>query len=328
MMTLYQSAMDARSKGDLSTAQELLHRSLVEDASDEVARRALGVVCFELNDFAETLKVLYPLLRTDTSDAELLTYYGISLKRVGRYNEAISVLEHANNIHSSSKIQSELVDAQRLAAMSTQDTSGSPPRQERGERLLAEDLDKTSPNIPSDKMRGALQFRWHRQPTSYWRLWLGIIFALGGIILLSAQVPHRIGYSSTFINVPNVDHYVSLALVLLTIAGILMAVAAVISALFTHYTVYEHRIDIRRGVMWQKLTPIWLYDITAVDMRRTLLLTLTHTASLEISYDAKESSQAHERIVAASSVEKMQHYLEKLQGDFLMERRAMKKIWI
>ena len=198
---------------------------------------------------------------------------------------------------------------------------GSPPRS------LADDLDKPLSDIPSAAMRGERQFVWHRRLTSYRRLWLGVLLVVAAIVASAVGLPHSLGSNVTNSNL-DLEAQINVGLDAVVVLGLLLLVFAVVSGRFTSYTVYEHRIDIKRGVFSQRSEPVWLYDISGLDMRRTPLMTLTGTASIEIELDGKAASPQKQRIVASGRANAMRSYLEKLQGDVVRERRAMKKMWI
>lgn len=337
MDVLYQSGMDAKSKGDLRTAQEFFQRALLQDPADDKVRLALGVTTLELGAAKQALDVLYPLVAKNLQDAELLTYYGIALKKIGRYDDAVRTLSRANSIQSSPRLQRELADSERLAANAASSDSLSslkyrnspdPPLAESNSPNppLAESLDKS--DISPEEMRGALKVEWRRRATSYLRLWLGGLLALGGLVLLLAGVPHAIGYSPSFYSVSNLHVYLTWAFALLLVIGLIMMVDAVLSAIYTRYTIYERRIDLATGVISRRQNPIWLYDITSIEFRQTPLLTLTFTASIEVNWDASEGTPRHQRIIGVAGKEAMRQYAEKLQTGALRERRAMKKMWV
>jgi TIR domain len=71
----------------------------------------------------------------------------------------------------------------------------------------------------------------HRNLAGYWRFWIGLLLIVAGGACLLSDVPHKVGYSHTFWNVPHADTYTQVALVALMILGALLLVGAVFSAM-------------------------------------------------------------------------------------------------
>jgi tetratricopeptide (TPR) repeat protein len=323
---LYQAALDAVSKGDQRAAQRLLRQALAQDPADDLSRRLLGITSFEQGDISECLEVLYPLLVAAPTDVELLTCYGLALSASGRYEDAIKMLSRADGIHSTPQLQASLAQVKSLASSSPPSGAASSfQRDASGPKLLAEELDGPSSSTPASEMRGALKTVWHRRAISYLRFWLGALFVLLAVFGGLAYQPDQGRGDTNNMAIPVGDW-----LAVLATFGAILCASAVVSGRFTRYTIYEHRLDLKRGVLFQRTNPIWLYDISGVELRRSPLLTLTGTASIDIDHDAaggkgrrKESS-----IVATGGIHKMTSYMEQLQGEVVRERRAMKKIWI
>lgn len=356
MSTLYEQALECRARGDLGKAIELLGRQVASEPEDQQSRLALGVVSIESGDAQGAVQTLHPVVVAHPHDAQLLKVYGIALRGVARYADAIKVFTRAQQIHPSPDLEQELGITTKLAQTEAS-TSGQAPlvpqpspaplpmypqatrslqpsapsrrQAERSDGSLAASLDTVRDDVSEpQEVRGDLKFAWHRQLRSYRRFWIGVVLIVAGILMKLGNVPSRGEDASKPWSVPRIGDHLDLLWMPVVAVGILVIVSAVISARFTRYRVYDHRIDFERGVLSQKRVPVWLFDITGVSMRRTPLLTLTRTAQIIIEYDAKEARPGRERLVATSGIREMAGFAESLQGDFLRERRAMKKLWI
>jgi tetratricopeptide (TPR) repeat protein len=329
---LYDQALAARTRGDLQGARQLLISYLQANTDDERARSALASVSIESGNPAEAVQVLHPLVARYPQNATLLARYGVALSKAGRHSDAIKVLTRANAIQGSAEIQRELDEAVRLSEQPIRPPArpDQPARTDQPVRKssLATDLDNgPDPGDRSDQVRGELQQLWHRRSSSYRRFWLGILILVVGAIALIVKIHNRKAPLSDF----SVSRFLKSAYAGLGLGlcfGVILLVTALISARFTRYKLYEHRIDFERGVLSQVRRPVWLFDITSVSLHRPPILTLTHTASIIVEHDTKAGKPSREKLVAIGGVAEMSAFVEQLQGISLRERRAMKKMWI
>jgi len=339
--TTYEQAMDARTNGDLSGAAELLRREVAANPADERTQFALGVVSIETGDAEQAVRTLHPLVVAHPDNAELLTFYAIALRGVRRYSDAIKVFRRANELRPSAELEEELRRTTRMHQQSTPvsgqqstpevRTNQQQPaaREDVPDGLLASQLDsgrRIGGSAP--EARGSVRHTWHRRVTSYRRFWLAAGLVISGVTLRLLGLPQPGPEASEPWSVPRLADHVDLVPLIAAAVGALLLLATVVSARFTRYRVYEHRIDFEKGVLSQRRRPVWLFDITGVSLRRTPLLTLTGTAQLVVEHDAKEGKPSRERMIATGSARAMAEYAESLQGEFLRERRAMKKLWI
>jgi hypothetical protein len=107
-----------------------------------------------------------------------------------------------------------------------------------------------------------------------------------------------------------------------------VALSSFVAGRCTRYSIYERRLDLKKGILSQDTEPIWVYDIVSLTVRRSPVLTLTGTASIEIDYEKGPSRPGHARMIAVGSYRHMTTLLEELQERSLHERRAMKKQFI
>jgi tetratricopeptide (TPR) repeat protein len=323
----YEQAVQARSRGDLHGARQLLLSQLQANTADERSRSALATVSIELGNPSEAVQVLYPLVAKYPQNAALLTRYGVALSKAGRHSDAIKVLTRANALHGNAETQQELDEAVRASTQGVQEVPPTAPPGRRGP--LATDLDSAAgPDGPSEQVRGELQKFWHRRSSSYRRFWLGMAVLATSAVYLLVKLANREGSDGEALSVSRVLNSSYLAPCLAVALGALLLVSALVSARFTRYKLYEHRIDFERGVLSQVRRPVWLFDVTAVSLLRPPLLTLTHTASIVIEHDTKAGKPSREKLVAIGGLGEMSAFVEKLQGISLRERRAMKKMWI
>ncbi len=342
MSTTYEQAMGARTNGDLAGAAELLRRELASNPADERNRFALGVISIETGDAEQAVRTLHPLVVAHPGNVELLKFYAVALRGVRRYHDAIKVFRRANELQPTAEVEEELqrttrlLDEQSTASVRTiqqQPVHAVPPAQaaapeEAPDGLLASHLDSgRSSGGRAPEMRGSLRHAWHRRVTSYRRFWLGAVLVLIGSTLKLLGVPNPAADASELWSARITAHADLVALTVLAV-GVLVLLATVVSARFTRYLVFEHRLDFERGILSQRRRPVWLFDITGISLRRTPLLTLTGTAQIVVEYDAKEGKPSRESLIATGGVRAMTDYAESLQGEFLRERRAMKKLWI
>lgn len=315
----------------------MLLSQLAAHADDERARSALAAISIESGNPAEAVQVLHPLVAKYPQNATLLARYGVALSKAGRHSDAIKVLTRANTIQGSPEIQRELDQAIRLSTQPPSPAAqpsnpAAPPvgsDQPVRKSSLATDLDSSSdPSERSEQVRGELQQLWHRRSSSYRRFWLGILILLVGAIAVIVKLHNRTAPISESMSVPRFLNSAYLPLGLGLVFGVLLLVTAVISARFTRYKLYEHRIDFERGVLSQVRRPVWLFDITSVSLQRPPILTLTRTATIIVEHDTKAGKPSREKLVAIGGVAEMSAFVEKLQGISLRERRAMKKMWI
>jgi membrane protein YdbS with pleckstrin-like domain len=347
MTTTYEQAMDARTNGNLAGAAQLLGREVAANPADERARFALGVISIETGDAEQAVRILHPLVVAHPDNAELLTFYAVALRGMRRYHDAIKVFKRANELQPAAEVEEELQRTRRMLTQQTdpaarttqQQPVHAPPAavpaapkaapEEVPDGLLASHLDsgRSFGNQPSE-VRGNLRHAWHRRLTSYRRFWLGAVLVLIGIVFMLLGIPHSGPEASEPWSVPRLADHADIVPLIMLVIGALIIAMTVVSARFTRYLVYEHRIDFERGVLSQSRRPVWLFDITGVSLRRTPLLTITGTAQIVVEYDAKEGKPSRERLIASGGARAMADYAESLQGEFLRERRAMKKLWI
>ena len=340
MTTTYEQAMDARTNGDLAGAAELLRRQAVANPADERSRFALGVVSIEAGNAEQAVRTLHPLVVAHPDNAEMLTFYAVALRGVRRYSDAIKVFRRANELAPSAALEDELRRTSRL--LEQQPAATVPPIQQRPpqaeppaarengpEDLLASHLDSgRSFGGRAPEVRGSLRHTWHRRVTSYRRFWLGLVLLITGGILQALGVPAAGSAASEPWSVPRITQHTDAVPLFVLALGVLVLLATVVSARFTRYLVYEHRIDFCKGILSQSRRPVWLFDITGISLRRTPLLTLTGTTQIVVEHDTKEGKPSRERLIAVGGARAMADYAESLQGEFLRERRAMKKLWI
>jgi membrane protein YdbS with pleckstrin-like domain len=366
MSTPYELAMAARTNGDLAGAAELLQREIAFNPADERARFALGVISVETGDAELAVRTLHPLVVAHPANAELLRFYAVALRGVRRYQDAIRVFKRANEVQPSAEVEEELKRTTQLleqqpapttrttqqsapttrttqqqpappasarstapAASAGPASAGSAAGEDVPDGLLASNLDSGQRfGGRSPEVRGNLRHAWHRRLTSYRRFWLGAVLVLIGIVLKLLGIPHAGPEASEPWSVPRIADHADIVPLIILVIGVFVIALTFISARFTRYLVYEHRIDFERGVLSQRRRPVWLFDITGISLRRTPLLTLTGTAQIVVEYDAKEGKPSRERLIATGGARAMADYAETLQGEFLRERRAMKKLWI
>jgi membrane protein YdbS with pleckstrin-like domain len=301
-------------------AEGLLRTEIDQRGATKAAVLALAQAQYGQGKYDEAARTIWPLLQVTPDDFGALSLYGMALKGKGLYSESADVLSRALRIQDSPGLRQALDE---IAGRRSQQTAASaPPFNAAGAGggaggaggSLAEDLDspgQPGATQPADGMKGSLIHQWHRNVLSFKSFWLGVL-VLAGTLVAAA----RAGQSGS----------------LVLSAGIILAAVLVIAsflrAAFTRYSVYDRRIDFAAGVLFQRRNPVWLYDITDISMRRSPLLILTGTAAIDIVYDTKKQKAGSESIVAAASSSKMRDFLERLQQDWLRERRAMKKIWI
>jgi hypothetical protein len=184
-------------------------------------------------------------------------------------------------------------------------------------RSLANELDKPSAADLPVRKRGELRFVLHRRASSFHRFWFGPLLSVAAIGAAVAMG------RSHFSNVADVY----LTLDCLAGLGILLFLNALVASRYTTYTVYERRIDFRRGIFSRHAESRWLYDIKRLEWRQPPLLTLTGTGRIDMDLDASANKAERDHIVATGSSRRMRAFMEELQDNALQERRAMKGIW-
>jgi tetratricopeptide (TPR) repeat protein len=332
---LYPRAQDALSSGDYPAAARLLKAHLTDHPNDLAAVRDLGLVSYQVGQYQQAINLLYPLLRTDPADHQMLAAYGLALKGVGRHTDAASVLEKALVHRDSPQLRAALAEAIQLARHGT-DTgrqNNTRPRTPTAghDRPLADDLDtrainSKSPSEAAAPMRGRALFTWHRRITSFGRFWVGLVLIGVAAGIAIAGLPAKLASGDAYGT--HVHHPATTGLLIMAGVGIALLVHAALSTILTRYRVYERRIDFECGILFQRRNPIWLYDITDLSLTRSPLLILTGTAAIELRYDTAKKGAGSERLVAVRSSARMREFLEQIQENVLRERRAMKKIWI
>lgn len=320
-MTKALSLLESRHFGE---AEALLRSELLERGSSRAVVVALARAQYGLGKFDEAARSIWPLLETMPNDFEALSIYGMALMGKGMYSEAIQVLSKALDIRQSPALRKAL---QRSTELSQHQAAGnSAPASSvpaDGQGSLAHDLDvATGADSTSEKMRGELLYRWHRNILSLKSLWAGVLLLVISVIWLPRIANRNSAETSGY------ERILSLLPVLAAVLSVVLIIVAVLRAALTRYTVYERRIDFGTGIFYQRRNPIWLYDITDISLRRSPLLILTRTAAIDIKYDTSKKKAGSESIVAASSFPRMRDFMENLQERVLRERRAMKKMWI
>lgn len=305
---------------------------LTDGAGGDEGVRAAARASFARGDTAQTLALVYPLFARYPADNELLTLYGLALSGSGRHADALSILGRIDLTRLPEQVGATIVAAMRVAtaaqeasAPAQQAPPAQPPRTQ-GVRALALDLDEPSSDLSPTELRGELRAVMHRRVTSYARLWAGMA-VLAFTPLYYLAVREQLDPNSSNYNPDQVTP------IRVTIGGLVLLVimfllSAVIASRFAKCSVYERRIDVQKGVLSQSKDPVWLYDISGIDMRRPPLLTLTRTARIDLDTDRQNGKPKRHRIVATGNLKSMTSFMEKLQGDVILERRAMKKMWI
>jgi membrane protein YdbS with pleckstrin-like domain len=283
---------------------------------------ALARAQYAQGRYDEAARTIWPLLQTMPNDFAVLSIYGMALKQAGKHAEAVDPLRRALSIRESETLRQALNDIlsppprQQAAAPpppppTQQAGSPPPPSQAPATGTLAGDLDR--PSRPDsrdsrDGLKGPLVHKWHRSIFSFLSFWLGLIVAIGGAVL-----PRVIALRGK----------VSLPVIAL---GAVLIMWSILRYAFTRYTVYERRIDFASGVLFQRRTPIWLYDITDISMRRSPML--AGRAAIDVEYETTKKKAGSESLIAVASGSQMREFMERLQEDVLQERRSMKKQWI
>jgi hypothetical protein len=121
-------------------------------------------------------------------------------------------------------------------------------------------------------------------------------------------------------------------LLALAVAGI---VGAMLSQALTHYTVYERRIDISRGVLFRKRQMLWLYDVVDVELVQSPLLMLAGTGTLILQTDRpanpslmRRGNSSPPQLRAFGPISRLRSLQKELLATIEVERRSMKKMWI
>jgi membrane protein YdbS with pleckstrin-like domain len=195
---------------------------------------------------------------------------------------------------------------------------------------LAQELDSEAP-VDAGRLPGKLIWRGHRRLLSHKRLYIGVLSLLAAI---AAARAHSAISASQGALAPaeavlrgSQDAYLILAIV-----GIL---GAILSQALTHYTVYERRVDISRGVLFRKHQMIWLYEVLDIELVQSPLLMLagTGTLILQTSLPPKRTpvpggKSSMPQLRAFGPISRLRRLQKELQAASEVERRSMKKNWI
>lgn len=119
------------------------------------------------------------------------------------------------------------------------------------------------------------------------------------------------------------DLLISRGGVLLAAVAAAVAVWAVLSATFTRYEIFTHRIDITRGILARQSDTVWLYEINDVVFQQPLWLLLTGNARITLRTDA-----GPHRIVGFGNASAMRRLWAEIRDTAVSERRAMRRWWI
>jgi tetratricopeptide (TPR) repeat protein len=126
---------------------------------------------------------------------------------------------------------------------------------------------------------------------------------------------------------------------ILAVLAVLVTVHALLLARSTRYQIFESRIDIREGVLTQRLDSVWLYQLADVYFEQPLWLALTGHARLKLrtnkvnlrgrpvirSITAMVHTQPAVQERPAKFLQKMFH---ELRDRALVEGLAIKKFWV
>lgn len=121
-----------------------------------------------------------------------------------------------------------------------------------------------------------------------------------------------------------VEALATFAAVGLVVAGVLLLVHAVLSSHATHYAVYQHRIDVMRGVVRRRLDSVRLYEVTDVSYRQPLWLRCTGDAALLIETE----QHGTEKLQGFRDARFLRGLYDELRDASLAERRTMRKWWV
>lgn len=285
--------------------------------------RAAARASFARGDVPQTLSLVYPLFARFPDDGELLTLYGLSLAASGRHADALKILRRVDPGCLPGDVGATVLAAMRSATAALE---GPAPVPARGVRALALDLDEPARDLAPTELRGPLRAEMHRRVSSYLRWWAAMAL-LAATPVYYLAVRERLDESGPNYAVDQVTP-IRTSIGGLVLLAVVLVVSSVVSGRFAKYSVYERRIDVQKGVLSQSREPVWLYDISGIEMRRTPLLTLTRTARIDLESDSQSGKSKRHRIVASGNLRSMTGFMERLQGDVMLERRAMKKMWI
>lgn len=120
----------------------------------------------------------------------------------------------------------------------------------------------------------------------------------------------------------------------LAAAAVMVALALDLPSYFlrsatTTYTVYERRIDIRQGIFVRRERSVWLYDVENVEYTRSFWEMLTGDATITLTPEERNMKPREPITLRGPGNYRQVHWLfEQIRVKALVERRAMKNLWV
>lgn len=331
-------------QGSHGPAMQLLRQHLSSTPGDQKARYLLGVAAYRSGDNGTAERAFSELVAQTPTLVPALYYLGITVARMGRVDEARHWLSSALSVDPSYTAARE-----RLAQLTPVQPG---PTAEPAKK--AEQAARLTP--------GGMLHSGRRRISSYaGRFLFAAIIGGGGATVLLTYEPGRLRWMAERMTFPSPSYFADLlervrgtpleamtqrdldnalaqvaatssvldialviAAIALSVLAVLLVVHAILAAGMTRYDVYQRRIDVARGVLNRRRISVWLYEITDVQLRQPVWLTLTGNA--EVRLILEDTSKV--KITGFGSTKEQLSLWEEIRDAALIERRELKSIWV
>lgn len=346
----YEEATSLFTSGRLPEALALLEECVYEVPEHVGARFGLGV-CYDRTGDAVRAENLYrSVLVLDPSHVNGHLHLGALLEQQARPAEAVTIYRSALALNPESAKARSRIQALEAATQhaSATDSSGVPPVMGATPAAgvppvtgapplptLAATLDSDETSDERLSMAGDVLHTGRRRLLSHGRLWAGFALLLcvpllGGVSRLANSTVDDQGTSQThYDTVRAFDELAYAAQYVIVLVAAFLALAAMLSTVFTRYTVRERRVDIAKGVLFRSERYVWLYDVNDIQFSQSPLLLLAGTGNLTLMVDeANASPKTAPTLLGFGGTRFLRGLAEELQPIVLRERRAMKKQFV
>jgi len=302
--------------GKIEEATRMLEPILEKNPSSARAAYLLGVCYFRKKQFNVAESMLRRSIHNERNSHLAHYYLGLALERQNRLPEASVEYKIALEIKPEFKEAQQKIKSEQTAdAVKTpQDVKLSV------DRTLAKTIEKSQIDElsgPDRQPAGTLLLAKRRRFISFsGSVILVPLFGIASVVALIATEKEAIG--------------VALSLTILPL--LILAIWWIGRWMVTRYWLYERRIDFQSGILFRKRTSIWLFQIESCWTKRSPFNLLTNDATIYIRTGAELEAPSAKtglfKITGLGNSEVMYRTWEELRDAAIVERRAMKNIWV
>ncbi len=305
--------------GSIEEATRALEAALHQEPNSPRAAYLLGVCYFRSQRFDAAESMLRRSISQNTQDHLAHYYLGLSLERQHRKDEA--VVEYRIAL----AIKPDLEEARQKLEADQTDIEANPPANETpsADATLARRIERAGADElsgPDRLIAGDLLLEGHPRLRSF-----SILFVLSWV---AAAAPI---YFILFVLTDENYYDGEKPLFFISLPWLLITGWLLLSSRVTKYWVHERRIDFQSGVLFRKRNSLWLYQIEDIWLTRSPFNLITADSSVQLRSGNQASpgrKPGQFRVTGIGNSKKMQEFFEELRDSAIVERRAMKNIWV